>query len=340
MALKDRGENAEQRPPAGLRSQLIRYRGYRTPGAQPPRVTLPAARVTLLLGWGEPLHIHGGSNRSGAVEHWSSMLAGPQSAPFLAGYQGAGYAIEVEFTPLGAHMCLGLPLHHLADAVLHPDDVMGAGWTARITERIAVAPDWHTRWAIINSTLTKQLADSPPVPPVVIEAWHALWSNHGALTTRELTQRSGRGSRRLQTLFREYIGIPPQTLSRIIRFQYALKIPSQGYQSLAELAAISGYHDQAHMNRDFRALAGRTPGQLRPLADRATLAGGTGHDSCFTDFFAGRAQLPRGYASPGTPPPRCGPAGQASPPVRPEAAGRHRPPPPPTPGPVRRTSTP
>ncbi|MEV6081426.1 helix-turn-helix domain-containing protein [Streptomyces sp. NPDC052069] len=217
---------------------------------------------------------------------------------------------------------------------------MGAGWTARITERIAVAPDWHTRWAIINSTLTKQLVDSPPVPPVVIEAWHALWSNHGALTTRELTQRSGRGSRRLQTLFREYIGIPPQTLSRIIRFQYALKIPSHGYQSLAELAAISGYHDQAHMNRDFRALAGRTPGQLRPLADRATLAGGTGHDSCFTDFFAGRTQLPRGYASPGTPPPRCGPAGQASPPVRPEAAGRHRPPPPPTPGPVRRTSTP
>ncbi|MEV5688800.1 AraC family transcriptional regulator [Streptomyces sp. NPDC052164] len=113
----------------------------------------------------------------------------------------------------------------------------------------------------------------------------------------------------VQALFREYIGIPPQTLSRIIRFQYALKIPSQGYQSLAELAAINGYHDQAHTNRDFRAPAGRTPGQLRPLADRATLAGGTGHDSRFTDFFAGHTHLPRGYASPGTPLPWCGPAG-------------------------------
>ncbi|MEE1792735.1 helix-turn-helix domain-containing protein [Streptomyces sp. BE308] len=77
----------------------------------------------------------------------------------------------------------------------------------------------------------------------------------------------------VQALFREYIGISPQTLSRVIRFQYALWIPSQGYRSLAELAAINGYRDQAHMNRDFRAPAGRTPGQLRPFADRATLAG-------------------------------------------------------------------
>ncbi|MGW6330029.1 helix-turn-helix domain-containing protein [Streptomyces sp. NPDC055097] len=95
----------------------------------------------------------------------------------------------------------------------------------------------------------------------------------------------GRGLRMsaVQALFREYIGIPPQSLSRVIRFQYALRIPSQGYRSLAELAAINGYHDQAHTNRDFRAPAGRTPGQLRPFADRATLAGGTGHDSRFTD---------------------------------------------------------
>ncbi|MFI6149648.1 helix-turn-helix domain-containing protein [Streptomyces sp. NPDC051109] len=281
----DRGENVERRPPASLSDQVIRYRGYRTPGARPPRVNLPSARVTLVLGWGEPLYVHDGNAAEPTADGRRSMLAGLRTTPLVAGYQGAGHAIEVEFTPMGAYRCLGLPLHHLTDAVAHPDHAMGPGWTTRTTERLAAAQDWTSRWAVVDDALAERVADRPPVSPLMTEAWNELWSSHGGMSVRELCRTTGRGSRRIQTLFRENIGIPPQTLSRIIRFQYALKLPSSRYRSLAELAAMSGYHDQAHMNRDFRNLSGHTPRQLRDLIGLRTSGTATGPDGCLSDFF-------------------------------------------------------
>ncbi|WP_373465449.1 hypothetical protein [Streptomyces sp. V1I6] len=46
----------------------------------------------------------------------------------------------MEFTPLGAYTCLGVPMHHLANTLVDPDAVLGRGWTATVTGRLAAAP--------------------------------------------------------------------------------------------------------------------------------------------------------------------------------------------------------
>ncbi|MFE7492608.1 helix-turn-helix domain-containing protein [Kitasatospora sp. NPDC057965] len=276
-------ENVARRPPAWLNGLVIRYRGYRTPCPRPLKVMLPSARVALLLGWGDPVIVHG--DRTGGTDraHRYAMVAGLRTDPLLAGFPGAGYAIEVEFTPMGAHRCLGLPVHHLTGAVPDPDDVLGPGWTARTTERLAGASRWEDRWAVLDAALASRMADAPVVAPLAAEAWHLLWSRHGALSVGELCRFTGRGNRRLQAVFRESVGIPPQSLARVIRFQYALKYPAGQYRSLAELAALCGYHDQAHMNRDFRALSGHTPGRLLALTRDRRAA--PGPRACMSDFF-------------------------------------------------------
>lgn len=56
------------------------------------------------------------------------------------------------------------------------------------------------------------------------------------------------------------VGLAPKTLARVLRFRTALRLlhtPQRG--DLASLALDTGYADQAHMNRDFRALSGLTP---------------------------------------------------------------------------------
>jgi len=70
------------------------------------------------------------------------------------------------------------------------------------------------------------------------------------------------GERALHRLSRRSFGYGPKTLARIQRFQRAVG-PIRAGRALAEVAASSGYADQAHLTREVRALAGVPPTALR-----------------------------------------------------------------------------
>ncbi|MBD0746831.1 AraC family transcriptional regulator [Streptomyces sp. CBMA152] len=253
----------------------------------PARLTLPAATVTMIVGWGDPLHLYdaGEKGSTGGTGAWHAMVGGLRTSPVLGGYRGAGQAVEVDFTPLGAYMCLGISMHNLANETVHPDELVGKRWTQRLTERLAAAPDWEARWEVVDDALARLLADGPEPSPVVAEAWSRLSARHGGMTLGELAGATGRGERRLQVLFREQIGLPLQSVARILRFQHALTLPYGSHASLAELAAACGYYDQAHLNRDFKALAGLTPAQLCGLANQTALDGTAAVEGGRTSVF-------------------------------------------------------
>lgn len=81
----------------------------------------------------------------------------------------------------------------------------------------------------------------------------------------ELSARTGRPLRQLQRWFRQHIGIAPRTYLRLLRFQDTFAALQSGGGALADHAATRGYADQAHMAREFRALAGlpATPARKR-----------------------------------------------------------------------------
>nr|WP_230416296.1 helix-turn-helix domain-containing protein [Micromonospora tarapacensis] len=58
-------------------------------------------------------------------------------------------------------------------------------------------------------------------------------------------------------------GYGPKTLARILRMRRALALARTGVP-LAEVAARTGYADQAHLTRDTRALTGLPPTSLLP----------------------------------------------------------------------------
>jgi len=51
----------------------------------------------------------------------------------------------------------------------------------------------------------------------------------------------------------------PKAYSRVLRFERAVALIVNGTPP-AEVGAICGFSDQPHLNREFRALAGRAPG--------------------------------------------------------------------------------
>ena len=86
-----------------------------------------------------------------------------------------------------------------------------------------------------------------------------------AATVEEMADMSGMSPRSLQRWFARNVGLPPRRYLRLLRFHKAFEqVPEQ--PSLAMHAAAQGYADQAHMARDFRAMAGVPAKQARRTA--------------------------------------------------------------------------
>ena len=71
----------------------------------------------------------------------------------------------------------------------------------------------------------------------------------------------GVSERQLRRRFVDAVGYGPKTLARVLRFQRFLALAGEG-EELARLALAAGYADQAHLTRETRRLAGRTPLEL------------------------------------------------------------------------------
>jgi AraC-like DNA-binding protein len=80
------------------------------------------------------------------------------------------------------------------------------------------------------------------------------------ITVDALAHVAGLDTRALQRLFRDHVGGSPKWVIRRNRLQEAaLRIERGEAESFADLAALLGYADQAHLARDFRNAVGRSP---------------------------------------------------------------------------------
>jgi AraC-like DNA-binding protein len=77
----------------------------------------------------------------------------------------------------------------------------------------------------------------------------------------QIALRVGLGERQLERVFLEQVGLRPKQFARAERVQLAIEL-SRNNATLATLAAAAGFADESHMSREFKALAGCTPGEF------------------------------------------------------------------------------
>lgn len=85
---------------------------------------------------------------------------------------------------------------------------------------------------------------------------------HGQIPVRDAAQQSGYSERHLNRLFLTQIGMNIKNYARLSRFNYVLKQIQKTPASFASFASLSqqaGYFDQAHFDKDFKAISGMSP---------------------------------------------------------------------------------
>lgn len=175
------------------------------------------------------------------------ILSGPQSRG--RPNTSTGEPIQLmNVDPLVARAWLGVPLEHLTDYDIPLEDV---------------APDaaGTLSEAFFNGTAAKLVRPVGPPPrdhrrvALAAAALRAGRSVHDAAGRAELSVRQ------LERLFRDAYGLSPVRYRRILRFRRSVTALRSG-ETLAGAAALAGFADQPHFNREVLDLMGHPPSAL------------------------------------------------------------------------------
>jgi AraC-like DNA-binding protein len=276
-------------PAEPLRRYVAWYTGYRQRGLRPARHRgLPSPYLTLIFTLDEPLTMVAHPDPGQPPGEFGTLLAGLHCTPALIAHEGAQSGIQVALRPLGARALLGLPAGELADIDVPAEAVLG-GVCAELRDRVRAAAGWPERFAVLDEILLRLASTSPEVAPEVSWAWHQLLREGGTVRVAALAAEAGWSGRHLTNRFRAEIGLTPKAAARVIRFDRARhllvrQLTTAGSDTrLADLAVACGYFDQAHLAREFRALAGCPPSQWLAEEFRNVQAGAWLTDRAWED---------------------------------------------------------
>ena len=247
-----------RRPPsqrtAGLISGITGYRELAR-GRFCQREASPLA-VPLIISFGTPFTIALGREPD-AADRQPSFAAGLYAGAVYIESDGGAECVQVDFTPLGAYRFFGGAVVELAARMIGIGDVLG-GEGARLRERLGATRGWQRRFDIVEDFIAHRANHRPSAE--IEFAYRRLSLSGGAIGIATLAAEIGWSRKHLVGRFRSELGLAPKSLARMMRFHHACGLARNGTSpGWAGIAAESGFSDQAHLVREFVALAGEPP---------------------------------------------------------------------------------
>ncbi|MEV6523658.1 helix-turn-helix domain-containing protein [Longispora sp. NPDC051575] len=183
------------------------------------------------------------------------LVAGPDTTAHLAVGVGGAQFVGLRFAPGTGPTVLGVPAAELRDRRLPLADLWTPARARRLADRITGAPD---RGPALEAVVADLLAEAGPPDPLLAHVADRLRAGNRVLDTAVAV---GLSERQLHRRSLAGYGYGAKTLARVFRLDRALGLARAG-RAFAEVAAVAGYADQAHLSREVRALAGVTLGEL------------------------------------------------------------------------------
>jgi AraC-like DNA-binding protein len=192
-----------------------------------------------------------------------AVVGGARSTSYLRDVSAPSRSVGAQLQPGAGPALLGVPADELAGRHTPLGDLWGRA-AADLRERLLAVADPERRLDLFEAALVSRLASGPGLHPAVA---HALARFAAAPEVGAVVRESGYSHRHFVALFRRAVGLAPKAYCRVLRLGDAIALAAARPAARgADLALAAGYSDQAHMNREFRALAGLSPGAYREAA--------------------------------------------------------------------------
>jgi AraC-like DNA-binding protein len=220
---------------------------------------LPTTELTFVLPLGEPIDVAWAGSPESRGRRWS-CVSGLHLAPADIHHDGSQLGVQLGLTASGARALLGMPASALAAQLATLEEVSPR--LARLPDDLSTAGSWRGRLLRVEAALLDVLRRRDPkeIRPELARAMARLTRG---VPVGAVADEVGYSRRHLSTLLAAEVGLTPKQYQRLARFQASRSCvvsAATAGRPLADAAAASGYADQAHLTREWTALAGCAPG--------------------------------------------------------------------------------
>ena len=188
------------------------------------------------------------------------QIAGVMTGKFVRELKRRGRVFGVKFTPGGFRPFAAGPIADFADKTLPPEQLFGDAGSELVKEVLAHDSDADRVVRAERFLIDRRPAHLDDDLRTVSAIVYQVAEDRSLVQVRDIVDRFGLPTRKLQRLFANYVGVSPKWVIQRYRLHEAAEQLGRGEPvDHAELAHRLGYSDQAHFIRDFKALVGTSP---------------------------------------------------------------------------------
>ncbi|WP_343229616.1 AraC family transcriptional regulator [uncultured Xanthomonas sp.] len=264
------------RPPVSALRGLVTAVWAHEPAPVSAAVRLPAREHVLPTGathlavriGGAPLQVFDHADDLCGHCLGQAVVGGVRTAYHVRDVTQPAVSVGAMLRPGATSVLLGVPESALAGHHTPLELLLPAGEVDALLERLHACAEAPARLAAFERWLVDRAGGRPPVRhPALCVLRSGGW--HPDLRVETLVRASGLSHRHCIAMFRQATGLAPNAWLRLQRFSHALDLACDRSLGWADIAAASGFADQAHLANTFRSVAGVTPSAWRRAADPA-----------------------------------------------------------------------
>ncbi len=205
------------------------------------------------------------------LESGQAQLAGAFTKKFTRILVGSGRVLSVKFRPGGLRPFVASPVSIFSNRVLALQDIFGSA-AAGLADRVLAHADHQAAIGVLESFLRACEPRPDPAIELIGRISERIVADRTIARTEQIVSEFAIGTRTLQRLFNEYVGVSPKWMIQRYRLHELVeRLNSAASIDWAATALDLGYADQAHLIRDFKKLVGRPPaGYLRDASGNAS----------------------------------------------------------------------
>ena len=226
---------------------------------------LPSPWITFIVSVDDPVRVSGtvaegdGFDPARATAY-DVMVAGLHPVAARVEQPADQQGVQLAVHPLAARSVLGCRAGELLGPGDHGHEVLGKA-ARELHERVGSRSTGEERLDVVQDWLRRR-ADplhGSGVRPEIWRAWQLAQASDGRCRVEDLAADVLLSPRQLRTLMVAELGLSPKQLLRVFRFHLVVALLARGEETLASVAASTGYADQSHLTHEFRRMAGCSP---------------------------------------------------------------------------------